>query len=105
MKEELELFQLQAEICKTLADPNRLMLIHELRNDEMSVGQLVGKLELPQSNVSHHLAILRDRNIVLTRREGTTIYYRLAVPGIAEACDSVRNVLESLREIRSLASN
>ena len=91
----IELFRLQAEICKTLSDPNRLMLLHELREGERSVGQLVSKLALPQSNVSRHLAVLRERSLVETRRDGTTIYYRLANAKIGEACDLVREVLQS----------
>ncbi len=89
------LFKLQADICKTLADPKRLMLLHELREGERSVGQLVSNLGVPQANVSRHLAILREHGLVLTRREGTSIYYRLASPKIAEACNLVREVLKS----------
>jgi len=89
------LFRLQADICKTLADPNRLMILHELRRGEMSVGQIVKRLSLPQSNVSRHLAVLREREIVQTRRAGTTIYYRLSSPKIAKACDLVRDMLET----------
>ncbi|MFC1873182.1 metalloregulator ArsR/SmtB family transcription factor [Chloroflexota bacterium] len=81
----MEIFRLQAEICKTLADPNRLMILHELKKGEMSVGQLIAKLMLPQSNVSRHLAILRERDVVSTRREATTKYYSLSDPKIAEA--------------------
>ena len=103
---EIELFKLQAEICKTLADSNRLMLLHELREGEKSVGQLVSILNLPQSNVSRHLAVLREGGIVLTRREGTTIYYRLANPKIGQACDLVREVLEGhLRQSQVLISS
>jgi len=90
---QLQLFKHQAGICKTLADHKRLMILHELRDGEASVGQLVSSLGLPQSNVSQHLAILRERGIVTTRREGTTIYYKLANPKIGEACDLVREVL------------
>jgi ArsR family transcriptional regulator, virulence genes transcriptional regulator len=90
-----QLFQLQADICKTLADPSRLMMLYELKNGERSVGQLVTLLDLPQSNVSRHLAVLRERGLVVTRREGTTIYYNLADPKIAEACSMVREVLQS----------
>ncbi len=90
---QIQLFKQQASICKTLAEAKRLMILHELRNGEMSVGQLVSSLGLPQSNVSQHLAILRERGIVTTRREGTTIYYNLANPKIGEACDLVRQVL------------
>jgi DNA-binding transcriptional ArsR family regulator len=90
---KIQLFKHQADICKTLADPKRLMILHELRDREASVGQLVSSLGLPQSNVSQHLAILRERGIVTTRREGTTIYYSLANSKIGEACDLVREVL------------
>lgn len=101
-----QLVKLQADICKTLADPNRLMIIHELREGEKSVGQLVSNLGLPQSNVSRHLAVLREGGIVLTRRDGTTIYYRLANPKIGRACDLVRDVLESrLAESQALVSS
>ena len=91
----LQIFRLQADICKTLADANRLLILHEIRAGEMSVGQLATNLNLTQSNVSRHLAILRQRGIVSTRREGTTIYYSLANPAIGRACDMVREVLET----------
>ena len=107
MKEsKSEIFALQADICKTLSDTTRLMILHELRDEELSVGELVSRLDLPQSNVSRHLAVLRERDIVATRREGTTIYYRLSNPKIGEACDIVREVLEtSLERNRVLAGS
>jgi DNA-binding transcriptional ArsR family regulator len=89
----LELFRLQAEVCKTMADVKRLMIIHELRDGEKPVGQLVSELGLPQANVSQHLAILRERGIVSTRREGTSIYYSMASPKIGQACDLVQEVI------------
>ncbi len=101
-----ELFAMQADICKTMADPTRLMILHELRDGELSVGELVSRLDLPQSNVSRHLAVLRKHSIVLTQRQGTTIYYRLASSKIAQACDLVREVLEgSLARQRALAGS
>ena len=103
-QQKMQLFKMQAEICKTLSDPKRLMLVHELRDGELSVGQLGTRLELPQANVSQHLAILRKRGIVSTRREGTTIYYSLASCKIGEACDMVRDVLtEQLSNTQTLA--
>jgi DNA-binding transcriptional ArsR family regulator len=89
----MELFKLQAEVCKTMADVKRLMIIHELRDGEKPVGQLVSELGLPQANVSQHLAILRERGIVSTRREGTSIYYSMASPKIGQACDLVQEVI------------
>ena len=92
-QQKIELFKMQADICKALSDPKRLMIVYELRDGELSVGQLGMRLELPQANVSQHLAILRKRGIVSTRREGTTVYYSPASCKIGEACDMVRNFL------------
>ena len=91
---DAQFFKLQSEICKTLADPKRLMILHQLRGGEMSVGQIVSSLGLPQANVSQHLAIMRERGIVSTRREGTSIFYSLSSPKIGAACDLVQQVLE-----------
>jgi len=103
---QFQLLILQAEVCKTLADPKRLMILHELREGEMSVGQLVSSLGLPQANVSQHLAILRERGIVNTRRDGTSIYYSVANPKIGQACDLVREVLaDQLAKNQALASS
>lgn len=103
--DQMQLFRLQAEICKTMADSKRLMILHELRESEMSVGQLVSNLDLPQANVSQHLAILRERGIVTARREGTSVYYSLANPKIGQACDLVQEVLaDQLARNQALAN-
>ena len=91
----MKIFSLQADICKTLADPTRLMILHELKEGELSVGQLAINLNLPQSNVSRHLAVMRERGIVTTRRAGTTIYYSLTSPRITEACEIIHEILEN----------
>ncbi len=56
-----ELNQLHASVCKGLADPKRLLIINALRDGEMSVGEICEVLDLPQANVSQHLAIMRER--------------------------------------------
>lgn len=103
---QAHIFSLQAQICKTLADPKRLMILHELRGRERSVGQLASRLGLAQANVSQHLAVLRERGIVTGRRQGTSIYYSLAYPKIGEACDLVREVLrEQLTDNRAVVDS
>jgi DNA-binding transcriptional ArsR family regulator len=100
----IQLYKLQAGICKTLADPKRLMIIHELRAGPLPVGEIALRLAMPQANVSQHLAILRKHGIVATRREGTSVYYSLAGQKIADACDMVRSVLsEQLEHNQSIA--
>jgi len=89
----LELFKLKAELCKTFADPKRLMIISELRKGEKSVSNLVNALETPQAIVSRHLAILRGKGIVKNRREGVNVYYSLVNTRIVQACDIVQEVL------------
>ncbi|MDY6893584.1 MAG: hypothetical protein SVO26_07740, partial [Chloroflexota bacterium] len=53
-----------------------------------------GEVIWEKRNVSQHLAILRERGVVSTRHQGTTVFYRLTSPKIGEACDLVRGVLE-----------
>jgi len=89
----MELYRLQAELCKTFADPNRLIIINVLRTGEKGVGDLQKVLGVPQPLVSRHLALLRERDVVKSRRVGANVYYSLADPKIAEACDIVHRVL------------
>ncbi len=67
-----------SEFLKSLASPNRLMLLCQLVEGERSVGELAERLHLRDSTVSQHLALLRRERIVSTRRDGQTIYYALA---------------------------
>jgi len=96
MKENnLELYKLKARLCKTFSDPKRLVILDSLRHGEKSVGELVQMLDISQAVVSRQLAILRDRGIVTTRRDGTTIYYSLVDLRICDACDVVHEILLS----------
>lgn len=88
-----ELHELHARVCKAIADPKRLLIINELRDREMSVGDLCEALDLSQSNVSQHLAILRERGVVLSRREGTSVFYRLRGSKVIAAVDLLRDFL------------
>lgn len=99
-----EIFELQAEICKTLSNPKRLEIIAALKDGELSVGDLVDRLGITKANVSQHLAVLRQRKVVATRREGVNIYYRINNPKIIEACALMKAVLmEQLAEGEKLA--
>jgi len=101
---ETEALQLQAELCKALSDPKRLHIIKELRGGERTVSELTEILGLKQSNTSQHLAVLRRIGVISPRKKGSTVYYRLANPKIAEACDLVREVIgEQLRSKQLLS--
>jgi DNA-binding transcriptional ArsR family regulator len=95
--------ELHAEVCKTLGSPVRIEILGSLRNGEKTVGQLSEELNLRQANVSQHLAVLRQRQVVTTRKEGTSIYYRVSNPKIIQACQLMREVLlEQLKEAQKL---
>jgi len=100
-----QVFNLQAEICKTLANPKRLEIIYALKEGELSAGELVKRLGIPKANVSQHLAILRQRRVVVSRRDGVNIYYSIANPKIVQACALMREMLmEQLKEDGRLVS-
>jgi len=98
MDYDTELYSLKAELCKTFADPKRLMIIEELQAGERSVGELAKGLSVPHAVASRHLAVLRERGAVKSRRDGTNIYYSLTDPRIGEACQLVHQVLMGMME-------
>ena len=87
------LYELHASICQTLANPKRLEVIDRLRDGEKSVTELAGAMNISQANLSQHLAVMRQKGIVATRREGLNVYYRLSNSKIIKACDLMRQVL------------
>ncbi len=104
--ERMEIYRLHAEFCKALSDANRLLIITELSRGERSVTELAQRLGLQQSNLSKHLAFMRESGLVNTRREGTSIYYSLCDNRIFEAISLLRSVQsEVLEKRRKLAGN
>ena len=74
---------------RSIANRHRLMVLCSLVDGEVSAGDLSRRLGLTQSNLSRHLGTLREEGLVATRRDGTTIYYRIA-------SDRVRTILQTL---------
>jgi ArsR family transcriptional regulator len=101
-----EVFNLHAEICKLLASPKRLVIIDMLGKREMSVGEIAEALDTPPANVSQHLRLLRDHQLVSTRKAAQTVYYRLAMPRMMEACHIIREILlENLKRRGAIAED
>lgn len=89
-----KLFELQAELCKTLANPKRLEILEILKgHTEISVNEMSELLEIPKANTSQHLAVLRQAGVVATRKDGINVYYSLRSPKISEACALTRQIL------------
>jgi ArsR family transcriptional regulator len=87
------IYELQAEICKTLASPKRLEIINALKDGEKTVTDLVDLLGVPKANVSQHLAVMRLKGVLKARREGVNIFYSLVNPKVVQACTLMREVL------------
>ncbi len=88
-----DLFDLHAELCKTLADQKRLKILYLLGDGEKSVSELASLMKIRQANLSQHLAVLRQRNVVVTRKQGTTVSYKIANRKMIKACNLIRGVL------------
>ncbi len=87
------IFEMQAEICKTLTNSKRIEILSTLKNKEKTVTELVTALGASKANVSQHLAVMRHRGILATRRNGVNIYYRVTNPKIINACTLMMEVL------------
>ncbi|MCX8023307.1 MAG: metalloregulator ArsR/SmtB family transcription factor [Syntrophorhabdaceae bacterium] len=103
-EKDKNLYELQANVCLAMANPKRLQILNLLKDGEMSVSEIIRITELPKANVSQHLSILKQHGIVSYRREGTSVFYRIANPKISEACAIMREVLvESLKTKETLS--
>jgi DNA-binding transcriptional ArsR family regulator len=82
--------QFKAEIFQALGHPTRIAIVEYLRAGEISVGQLCEKVGIEQANASQHLAVLRSKHIVETRKEGNQIFYRLRNPLVGDMLEMMR---------------
>lgn len=91
-----EVYRIQAEFCKALAHPIRLEIIDLLEKGERTVSELMSKIGTGQATLSQHLAVLRERGVVTSRKGGMNTYYSLRKPEIVDACSMIRKILREL---------
>ena len=85
-------YQRRAVIGRALADPKRLCVLESLAEGEVSVSDLSSRVGCQVPNMSQHLAVLRSAGLVSTRRDGNTVYYRLADPRVLEAFRLIQSI-------------
>ena len=103
-----DLQSFKAEFFKALAHPIRIRILEILRAGERSVQELQIRLDVDQSTVSQQLAVLRTKNIVAARKEGTTVRYEVRDPLVGDLLDVARRIFNNqlagtqtmLRELR-----
>jgi len=87
------IYELQAEICRTLSHPARIAMLHLLAEEPREVGRLAVELGISQPNASQHLAVMRSAGLVEAERDGRGAIYRLTDPGVIGACNLMAQVM------------
>jgi ArsR family transcriptional regulator len=93
-EEEPVLQGFKAELFKALGHPVRIRLLELLRDEERTVSELQLALAIDAGSVSQHLAVLRARQLVTGRKEGTSVYYRVADPQVFALLDTARAIFD-----------
>jgi len=91
--ELLPLFHLHAELCKALAHEYRLAILYALGDGEVCVTDIANAVGIPMHTVSQHLRILKERDLVRSRKDGQTVYYSITNPLFIEGCTQIRRAL------------
>lgn len=81
-----------SKLLKALANPQRLRILCLLIEQEMTVGQINDQVELSQSALSQHLAILRDKALVSTRKQAQTVFYRVTDGPVTEIIQTLHDL-------------
>lgn len=92
-----------------LSHPHRIRIVEELRHEERDVNFLEKTLEISHARVSQHLALMRSHRLVVERRAGRRVFYRLVQPDLAgwllEGLDFIERDLESVEDMRQAVEN
>ncbi|HKS48578.1 MAG TPA: metalloregulator ArsR/SmtB family transcription factor [Amycolatopsis sp.] len=87
------LYQLKAEFFKTLGHPARIRVLELLSEREQAVAEMLPEVGIEAANLSQHLAVLRRQGLVVTRKEGSAVFYSLTSPDVAELLAVARRIL------------
>lgn len=87
------LFKLHAEVCNSFAHPIRLETVSLLKDKELSFGEIADKIGIGKSTLSRHLSLMVNNGMLVQRKEGVNVYYKIASKKITKACGLIREVL------------
>jgi ArsR family transcriptional regulator len=90
MRQQLSNFK--AEFFRALAHPLRISILDALREGELTVNEISERFAIEPANASQQLAVLRNRNIVITRKEGTNVYYSVSDKTIFKLLDAAKEI-------------
>ncbi len=93
MQDTLRRFK--ADFFQALSHPTRIAIVEQLRDGELSAGTLIDRLAIEQANASQHLAVLRAKNILVSRKAGNQVFYSVRDPLIIEVLDVMRRYFQA----------
>lgn len=95
-----------ARFLKALGEITRLRILRALHDRELTVSDIIRETDATQSNISKHLSVLTSVGILACRKEGTSIYYRVADQNITTICDTVcRSIADKIIQGRNTLNN
>lgn len=90
-----DLIKAQSDICKTFSNPHRLKIIKLLCNDELNASEIIKKTGLGKANLSQHMSVLLNKGIVISRKQGQNVFYRIADPRVSKVCSMMAEIMMS----------
>lgn len=92
----MERAEKQAATCQAIANPRRLLILWILTKERLSVNEIAMKVGSTLQNVSQHLTVLKNANIITSHRDGQTIYYQISNQDYLTQCPALKNIPEQL---------
>lgn len=93
MNSDKILFKLHAEVCNSMGHPIRLETVFHLKETELSFSEIADAIGVGKSTLARHLSLMVSNGIIIQRKEGVNVYYKIASPKITEACALMKEVL------------
>lgn len=97
-RNQSDLRRFKAEIFQVLAHPTRIHIVECLRSGELSVSAILEKTGIEPTNASQHLALLRARRLVTSRKEGGQVFYQLRDPMLTDVLDVMKKYFQTYLE-------
>jgi len=89
------LIDFKAELFKTMGHPTRLRILELLRTGEKAVGELQQSLDIDASSVSQQLSVMRTRQLLVARKQGTSVFYTVRDPLVFQIMDIAREIFHN----------
>jgi len=93
MNSDKILFKLHAEVCNSMGHPIRLETVFHLKEAELSFSEIAEAIGVGKSTLARHLSLMVSNGIIIQRKDGVNVYYKIASPKITTACALMKEVL------------